>query len=109
MSTTVPSSPTPRSRVRAAREPLTARAKRMRDACVCHAAARLGLPVPTDADLRAMPADARLGEAFEWWRVSVGGDVGVVDVGRRMNVVLRVGVITAVTLIGLALSYGRLG
>ena len=57
---------------------LSSRAMRVRNACVCHAAVRLGLPVPTDAELRELPGDAALGEAVEWWKRRAPG-VGEVE------------------------------
>lgn len=105
MSTTVRSSP----ELRAAgptRQPLTARAARVRNAFIQHAASRLGVAVPDDATLAALPADASLPDVIGRWRKSQERDDAVV--ARHPGLLLRAGVATAVTLLALAFSYGRL-
>lgn len=92
---------------RESQRPLTARGLRVRNACVCHAAARLGLAAPTDADLRALPDHARLDEAVEWWRARAPGAAEVVESGRGVSLMLKTAVIMGVTLVGLAMSYGQ--
>ena len=94
-------------RSRAARGPYTlaARAIRTRNACVRHAAERLGLPAPDDDDLRALPGDASLRDAVEWWRARAPGAVLAPTVAPPRRLVLKTALITTVTLLGLALSY----
>lgn len=89
------------------RRALTGRALRVRNACVCRAAAQLGLAVPTDAELGALPADATLAEAVDWWRARAPGAVAVAERGAGVGLVLRTAVVVGVTLIGLAFSYGQ--
>jgi hypothetical protein len=84
--------------------PLTPRGIRVRNACVQHAASQLGLDVPGSEELRALPDDAGLREAVEWWQRKTPGVVAA-PVQRRSQVLLRVAVVSAVTLLGLALSY----
>lgn len=87
--------------------PLTPRAVRMRNACVCHAAARLGLAAPGDEDLRALADDASLRDAVEWWKARAPGAVAESRSPSGRRLVLKTGLVTAVTLLGLAFSYGR--
>lgn len=79
----------------------------MRNACVRHAAERLGLPVPGDDELRALADDVSLRDAIEWWKASAPGAVAATPVPRPRRLVLKTGLITAATLLGLALSYGQ--
>jgi hypothetical protein len=89
-----------------AREPLTARAARLRNACLRDAAARLGLAVPDDAELNALPAHTSLAEVVERWRIEQApGDSGI-GVRPRPRFLRRTTWAAAITLIGLALSYG---
>lgn len=78
----------------------------MRNACVRHAADRLGLALPDDDDLRALADDVSLRDAIVWWQASAPGAVAVAQ-PHAGRVVMRSGLIAAVTLLGLALSYGR--
>jgi hypothetical protein len=87
--------------------PLAPRAVRMRNACVQHAAERLGLPVPGAGDLSALADDASLRDAVAWWQARAPGAVGASRSRPRGRLVLKTGLITAVTLLGLAFSYGR--
>ena len=98
-----------RARVRTSRgrESFAARALRMRNACVRHAAARLGLALPTDEDLRALGGDVGLRGAVEWWQDNAPGAVAEKADPRRGRLVLKAGLAMAVTVLGLALSYGR--
>lgn len=86
---------------------LSGRVLRARNAWVCHAAVRLGLARPTDAELRELSADATLGEAVEWWRARAPAAVAAVRTGAGVSLVLRTAVIVGVTLVGLAVSYGQ--
>lgn len=85
---------------------ITPRTVRMRNACVRHAAERLGLAAPDDDDLRSLADDVSLRDAIAWWQASAPGAVAAAP-PRPGRLVLRTGLITAVTLLGLALSYGR--
>ena len=93
--------------VRHSQRVLSSRAMRVRNACVCHAAVRLGLPVPTDAELRELPGDAALGEAVEWWKRRAPGVGEVEGSGAGVSLALRAAVVVGVTLMGLAFSYGQ--
>lgn len=107
-------STTGRSNVRAGRtateghgsQTLTHRAGRARNALMCHAAARLGLPIPDSTDLAALPPDASLAEAVRQWRAKHG--VADVDVASRTGgrLLLKAGWVSAIVLLGLAFSYG---
>jgi hypothetical protein len=92
---------------RTSQRQLTGRALRVRNAFVRHAAVRLGLPAPTAAELRDLPGDAGLGEAVEWWRARAPGALEVVESRTGIGFALRTALIMGVTLVGLALSYGR--
>lgn len=92
---------------RESQRPLAGRALRVRNACVCHAAVRLGLPAPTDAELRELPADAGLGEAVEWWRARAPGALEFAERPAGLGLAVRTAVVVGVTLIGLAFSYGQ--
>jgi hypothetical protein len=92
---------------RESRRPLSGRALRVRNACVCRAAVQLGLAMPADADLLDIPGDASLGEAVDWWRARAPGTVEVVGSAARVSLVMRTVVVMAVTLVGLVVSYGR--
>lgn len=84
---------------------LAPRAVRARNACVRHAAAQLGIDVPGDRELSALNDDTSLRDAVTWWRAQCG-DVDAAAVGStRHPVLLRVAVVTVVTLVGLAVSY----
>lgn len=92
----------------AGRGSLAQRAVRMRNACVCHAAAELGLEPPTAEDLRALKDDATLREAVEWWQGRARHAVAVpARSAVRTPLVVRTAVAAAVVVLGLALSYGR--
>ncbi|MBR9989418.1 MAG: hypothetical protein KFH98_06650 [Gemmatimonadetes bacterium] len=84
-----------------------ARAVRVRNACVRHAAERLGLPIPGDEELRALADDVSLRDAVEWWSARAEGVVHEARSTSRGRLALRTGLITAVTVLGLAFSYGR--
>jgi hypothetical protein len=109
MSTIVRSSSNSRTGrgARQSQQPLTARALRVRNACVCHAAARLGLRAPTDAELRELPGDARLGEAVEWWRARAPGAVDIAESGTGVSLGLKTTLIMAITLFGLVFTCGQ--
>lgn len=92
---------------RGSQRPLTGRALRVRNACVCHAAARLGLMPPSAADLRDLPADASLAEAVEWWRARAPGTVQGAGRRARVSLALKTAVVVGVALVGLAVSYGQ--
>lgn len=107
MSTIVRSSPDSRGG-RAARESqgaLTARALRVRNACLRRAAVRLGLRIPDDAELRALPADVTMTEAIRRWKAVQQDAEFAAPAGPGL--LLRTAFVTAVTLLALALSYGR--
>ena len=79
----------------------------MRNACVRHAAERLGLTPPGDEELRVLADDVSLREAVEWWKVNAPGAVVTLAPPRPRRLVLKTGLAMAVTVLGLALSYGR--
>jgi hypothetical protein len=79
----------------------------MRNACVRHAAERLGLAVPGDDEMRVLADDVSLREAVEWWKASAPGAVADTTPPRPRRLVLKTGLAMAVTVLGLALSYGR--
>ncbi|HSK19196.1 MAG TPA: hypothetical protein VK912_08650 [Longimicrobiales bacterium] len=79
----------------------------MRNACVRHAAERLGLALPGDEELRALADDVSLRDAVEWWKANAPGAVAETTPPRPGRVVLKAGFAMAVTVLGLALSYGR--
>ena len=79
----------------------------MRNACVRHAAERLGLAPPGDEELRSLADDVSLREAIQWWKVNAPGAVAEIAPPRPGRLMLRAGLAMAVTVIGLALSYGR--
>jgi hypothetical protein len=89
--------------------PLTPRAVRMRNACVCHAAERLGLAVPGTEELRALSDDAGLRDAVEWWKAQAPGAAAAPRSRSRSRrrFALKTGLVAAVTLLGLAFSYGQ--
>jgi hypothetical protein len=92
---------------RESRRPLSGRALRVRNACVCRAAVQLGLAMPADADLLDIPEGASLVDAVEWWTARAPGAVEVAESAARVSLVMRMAVVMAVTLVGLVLSYGR--
>jgi hypothetical protein len=90
---------------------LTPRALRVRNACVQHAAARLGLPVPDRDDLAALDSDASLARSVEWWRARTVRDQPTVQEPallppRRSTRALRTAWVSAAVVLALALSYG---
>jgi hypothetical protein len=96
-------------RIRRGGRPLAPRAVRMRNACVRHAAAKLGLELPGDRDLSALADDTNLRDAVAWWQAQAPAVVAEADAGaarsQRRPVLLRAAVVTAVTLLGLVFSY----
>ncbi|HEX2168498.1 MAG TPA: hypothetical protein VHG09_14785 [Longimicrobiales bacterium] len=92
-----------------AREPLTARAVRVRNACLRDAAARLGMPVPEDAELNALSAHASLADTIERWRGVHGAGGTAVGVRARPRFLQRTAWAAVITLLGLAFSYGPVG
>jgi hypothetical protein len=107
MSTTARSSKPIRSG-RAADRPLTARAVRVRNACLRHAAVRLGLRIPDDAELTALRPDASLTEAVQWLgSAQPTPDISIVGPSRP-RLLLRAGFAATVMLLALVLSYGTL-
>jgi hypothetical protein len=97
----------------AAGRTLTTRVVRLRDVCVQHVAARLGLPVPERADLAEAPPDATLREAVHWWKARAPEESAAGAAGRARaspaRLVLKTAWMTAITVLGLALSYGTVG
>lgn len=85
----------------------------MRNACVRHAAVRLGLPVPAGADLDGVPDGASLAEAVDWWRAAQGNGTDAAVAAPRSAwstaglVVLKGMWAAGIVVVGLALSYGR--
>lgn len=89
-----------------AREPLSPRAVRVRNACLRDAAVRLDLAVPDDAELSALSPHISLADVLERWRVDQRpGDAGAA-VRNRPRYLRRTAWAAAITLIGLACSYG---
>jgi hypothetical protein len=105
MSTTARSSSPVRSG-RAVDRSLSARAVRVRNAVLRHAAPRLGLRVPDDAELAALRPDVGLTQALQWLEQ---GPAPVTSEGvpTAPPFFLRAGCAALVTLLGLALSFGR--
>jgi hypothetical protein len=85
---------------------LAPRAIRVRNACVRHAAAQLGLEVPGDRELRALSEDTRLRDAMAWWEARAGSAVAEPARISGSPLLLRAAVASAVVLLGLAFSYG---
>jgi hypothetical protein len=106
MSTTARNSPPSRSG-RAGDRSLTARAVRVRNACLRHAATRLGMRVPEDAELTALGPDATLTQAVQWLQQEGPAPVTSEVVRTAPPFFLRAGCAAVVTLLGLALSFGR--
>lgn len=86
---------------------LSPRGVRMRNACVRHAADRLGLERPDEQDLRSLRDDTSLREAIEWWQDRAAAATAESSARSARAPLVRAAVVTAVTVLGLALSYGR--
>lgn len=96
---------------------VTARVVRVRNVCVLHAAAHLGLATPTDAELEALPAELTLTQSVRWLRAKqASADSDATGSTRRHadSVELRAGSIlvrvVSISLIiagALALTYGK--
>jgi hypothetical protein len=84
---------------------LAPRAIRMRNACVCHAAAQLGLKEPGREELSVLADETSLREAVAWWQARALAAVAEPPRASRSPLLLKAAVVMAVTLIGLAFSY----
>ena len=87
---------------------------RVRNACLHDLAQRTGLPAPQTPQLDNVAVTAGLGEAWDWWcavcvREPVIGEAGYVAGRRRVSLLLRAGVITALILFALAVSAAPAG
>lgn len=87
--------------------PLAPRAVRVRNACVRHAAERLGLAVPGNEVLSALADDMTLRDAVEWWKARAPGAAAESQSRSGGRLVLKTAWIMTVALLGLAFSYGQ--
>ena len=99
---------------RARGAPLTERAVRVRNACVHDLAQRTGLPSPMTGQLDSVDGSALLGETWDWWCAACVREP-VIDFAtsgarrRRVSLLLRVTVMSALVVLALALSASPVG
>lgn len=91
------------------RDTLMPRTVRVRNALLRQAAAQLGLSVPDAEHLRGIPDHMSLHEAVRWWQAQAapGDTESATPRPWRPHLALRMACITAITVLGLALTYGR--
>jgi hypothetical protein len=99
---------------RARSSPLTERAVRVRNACVHDLAERTGLPAPAADQMAGVDGSALLAETWDWYcaacvREPVIGSGTSIARRRRVSLLLRVTVMSALVVLALALSASPAG